>query len=169
MKKLSALCVLFLLLFAGYLSAQDESVKKEIEEINNKMEKAIIDNDHDYLLSLYTEDAISLPSYKPMLKGRDAIKRDMSDSQKDEWKINSISFNTTELWQENDKLYEIGTYNVSLSSPKMDNPMLDNGKYFTIWEKEGGEWKVFLETWNTDKDPMQYQDMSMEQKDKKKE
>ena len=84
-----------LIIISSSIFAQDvDKVKAKIEEMNKVYTKAMIDNDIDKMLSMYTNDIISMPSYQPTVKGIAKV-RELSEMQaKSGWKTTAIcSFN----------------------------------------------------------------------------
>ena len=145
----------------------DKMMEIDIED-DDMMEDtdAMMDDDMDAALSYYTDDAISLPSYEPMIKGKAAIKEHNMKSHEAGYKMNSMTLNTLEVLSDGDLAYEIGTYKVNMTIPGMPNTMDDNGKYLTVWQKQDdGSWKMKVETWNSDNNPwMSMGDMQGEHK-----
>jgi len=173
--KLLASSLLFVFVFtAGVVFSQSsDDLKSQIEKINKEMTKNMLEGNTEKSLSMYTEDAISMPSYEPMHEGIDAIREATEKMAKSGWKCNSFEPTTLKIVPNGNMITEIGTYKISMSMPGMDKPMDDHGKYLTIWEKQkDGSMKVKLETWNTDVDPMTMmksmgQMMGNEQKEEK--
>jgi uncharacterized protein (TIGR02246 family) len=129
--------------------------KTKIEALNKEMAKAMLAGDTEKNLSLYTTDAISMPSYEPMHAGIDAIRKSSEEMKKSGWKCLSFEPTTLKVIVNGSMITEIGTYKISMSIPMMDKPMDDHGKYLTIWEKQkDGSLKVKVDTWNTDVNPM---------------
>ncbi|MCG6959585.1 DUF4440 domain-containing protein [bacterium BMS3Abin03] len=154
MKKLF-LTILTLLFCTIFLQAQDLSeLKKKVQTLNDKYAKAMISGDMSSVWSGYAEDVISLPSYEPMIKGLDAIKKSSEDMEKSGVKFNSFSTTCTDVIKSGNLVIDIGTYKTSMQIPGMDMPWNDYGKYLTVWEiADDGTWKVKVETWNTDTNP----------------
>jgi ketosteroid isomerase-like protein len=145
--------------------------KTKIETLNREMAKNMLAGTSEKSLSLYTDDAISLPSYEPMHDGIAAIKKANADMAKSGWKCTAFEITTLKVLPNGNMITEIGTYKMSGSMPGMDKPMDDHGKYVSIWEKQkDGSLKIKVETWNSDVDPMSMMktaDQSkMEKKDK---
>ena len=159
MKKWSLLtiCFVIVVLFTQSLAiAQgNDPLKSKIDNINKEMSMAMIQGDSDKMLSMYTEDAISLPSYRPMLVGIAEIKKANMDDMKKGWKTTAFELNNKKIITSGNLVTDIGTYKISMSMPGSDKPMDDHGKYLTIYEKQkDGSLKIKVETWNTDVDPM---------------
>jgi ketosteroid isomerase-like protein len=102
---------------------------------------------------MYTDDVISMPSYEPMMKGKNALMEAHKRNHEAGFKMNDMTLKTMEVWSSGDLAYEVGTYTIDMTIPEMGS-MKDNGKYLTVWEKQDdGSWKVKAETWNTDNNP----------------
>ena len=123
--------------------------------INKEMVKNMLTGNTEKNLSLYTADAISMPSNEPMHEGIAAIRKANEEMVKSGWKCNAFEPVTLKVIANGNMITEIGTYKINMSMPGMDKPMDDHGKYLTIWEKQkDGSLKVKIETWNSDIDPM---------------
>jgi len=150
-------CVMIVVLFTANiaLSQSNMDYKTKIEALNQEMAKNMLAGNTEKLLSLYTDDAVSMPSYQPIHEGIAAIRKASDEEMKTGIKYNSFAPTTLKVSVNGNLITEIGTYKISMSMPKMDKPMEDHGKYLTIWEKQkDGSLKVKVEIWNTDVDPM---------------
>jgi Ketosteroid isomerase homolog len=136
-------------------SQSNTDYKTKIESINKEMVRNMIEGNNEKLLSLYTDDAISMPSYQPIHDGIAAIRKANDEMAKTGVKYNSFAPVTLKVIANGNLITEIGTYKISMSMPSMDKPIDDNGKYLTIWEKQkDGSLKVKVEIWNSDVNPM---------------
>ena len=172
MKKLNLKSVLFLfvaLLTTSMIYAQSSpDYKSKIEALNKQMADNMIAGASEKSLSLYTDDAISLPSYEPIHDGIAAIRKANEDMAKSGWKCLSFELSTLKVIPGGSLVTEIGTYKMSGSMPGMDKPIDDHGKYVTIWEKQkDGSLKIKVETWNSDVDPMSMMKTSDQSKTQK--
>lgn len=159
MKKLSiqSFCMMFIVFFTVHAGIAQTAAeyKAKIEKINKEMTQYMLEGNSEKSMSLYTADAISMPSYEPMHDGIVAIRKANEEMMKSGMKITSFEPVTLKVLVNGNMITEIGTYKISMSMPGMENPMQDHGKYLTIWEKQkDGSLKVKIETWNTDVDPM---------------
>lgn len=155
---LLCLCMIFV---SSFLFAQDDmaDVKAQIDEMNEAFEEAMLSNNYEALLSQYTDDAISMPSYEPMINGMDAIKASMMKGKNSGMKMTKFDLTTTDVFESGDLVVEIGKYDLTLKMPQMPEPVDDHGKYLTIYEKQDdGTLKVKVETWNTDMNPWENMD-----------
>lgn len=142
--------------FVFSLHAEDwTKVRQTIEEMNNKLEKGIVEGDMNTMLSFYTEDAISLPDFEPAVRGIAEIKKKAEEHHKEGMKITSADFKTTDVVGSGDIAVEVGEWNMTMTMPGSSTPMNDMGKYVTVWQKQADNtWKVKVETWNTNSRPM---------------
>lgn len=155
-RSITLACLSFILMImAGTAFAQSAAdYKAKIEALNKEMAKNMVAGTNDKIMSLYTDDAISLPSYEPLMDGIAAIKKANSDMAKSGWKCLMFEPTTLKVIPNGNMVTEIGTYKISSSMPGMNKPMDDHGKYLTIWEKQkDGSLKIKVETWNSDVDP----------------
>lgn len=135
-------------------------VRQQIEEMDSKMEKAMLAMDHSTLMTLYSDDAISMPSYSPMVKGKTSIEQMGKKDMEMGTKYKSFDTNITDFFGDGKYAYEIGTYTINFSTSKMPD-VKDHGKYLTVWEKQSdNSWKIKAETWNSDVNP--YESMMSE-------
>lgn len=147
-----------------------DKLKAEINSINEKLSKAILENDHDTPLKLYTEDAISLPSYQPMIKGMEALKEAAEKQIENPMNMKTFKITSTDVWVSGMFVVDIGTYSLTMEMP--DAPggeMKDQGKYLTLFEiQRDGSLLMKADTWNTDFNPWEamMQDHGGEDKDK---
>jgi len=160
----SVLIFCCLILTSTNLFSQDGDVKKKIKELNNAWLKATLSDDLGTLLSYHTDDAILLPSYEPMLKGKTAILESNKKSKEAGFKINAMTLTTTDVWSSGNLAFAIGTYTINITIPGMSETIDDNGKYLTVYQKQAdGSWKIKADTWNSDNNP--WEDMGMAKDD----
>jgi ketosteroid isomerase-like protein len=67
--KFFALVFCFVVLSSNVF-AQDSALKEKIQQMNNQMVKDMLADNSEAMLKMYADDAISLPSYEPMIKGK---------------------------------------------------------------------------------------------------
>jgi len=150
MKKLFLTCAAILIAVSQLYSQSEDDMKAKFNELNKKFSQMMVDNDQEGMLSYYAENAISLPSYQPMLRGLDAMRK--SHKQQHEqmgMKVTAFELTATDVIAKGDIAIEIGTYTISMDIPEM-GAMDDYGKYMNVWEKQGSDWKLRANMWNTD-------------------
>jgi ketosteroid isomerase-like protein len=135
-----------------------KEIRSQIEKMNAKMADAMIKGDYTSNLSNYADDAYSLPSYSPMIQGKNAIKKSAEEMANTPMKITSFKTDIEEIIPGDNLYVEVGTYNMSMEMEGMPEPMKDQGKYVTVWEKQDdGSLKIKVETWNSDSNPWNQQ------------
>ena len=107
----------------------------------------------DGLIGYFLEDAVVLASNEPIVAGKEAIRKMFGGMYampgfSVKWQPTKV-----EAARSGDLGYSYGTYELSMNDPK-GTPMLDRGKYATVWKKQAdGSWKVALDMFNTDLPP----------------
>lgn len=138
------------------IAQTNDQYKTKIEKINKESVAAMLAGNTEKSMSFYADDAISMPSYEKMLEGKEAIRKSNEAMIKAGWKVTSFEPVTLKVMSCDKTITEIGTYKISFTMEGMEKPMEDVGKYITIWEKQAdGSLKIKIETWNTDKNPME--------------
>jgi ketosteroid isomerase-like protein len=148
--------VAVLIIISSSLFAQDvNKIKAQIEKMDKAYTQAMLDKNLDKIMSMYTDDVISLPSYQPMVKGIEKIK-ELSEAQfKSDWKTTKFELIPTDVLVSGNLAIEVGNYDMTMSGPGVPE-WADKGKYLTVWEiQKDGSLKIKIETWNTDTDPLQ--------------
>ena len=157
---LSSASITLVAFFAAInINAQSkDDLKSTVARLDNEICSAMVSGNTEKSLSFYTRDAISLPNYNKMLIGLDAIKRSSEDMTGA--KLTSFELTPYDVKSYGNIVVEIGTYKSTMTSTEnkstsMD-PMHDQGKYLTVWEKQkDGTLKIKNEIWNSDSSPMQ--------------
>ena len=156
MKFFQVLLVTFLLLSAfSFAQIEDMSeMKSQLQEMENNFAKDMMAGDNSKMLDMYLDDAVSLPSYSPMMKGKDAIKKAMDMEAKSGNKTTDFNITTTDVFGSGDIIVEIGTYEMTMQIKGMNDPVNDHGKYMTVYEEQDdGSLKIKSDTWNSDINP----------------
>lgn len=118
------------------------------------MSDDMVKGEYNASLGMYVDDAYSLPSYAPMIKGIEAIKKSSMEMANSPIKIKSFELMITEIIPGGKLYIEIGKYKMTMDMAGMPEPFEDHGKYITVWEKQkSGSLKIKVETWNSDINP----------------
>ena len=154
---LALLSVIFL---CSAVSAQDmDQIREKVDAVNATLTKAMLENDMETPVSLYTDECWSLPSYSPMLKGKAAIKKAAKENAQNPMEMTDFKLKTVDIFTEGGLVVEIGEYELEFEMPGMPEPMTDKGKYLTIFEmQDDGSLLMKAETWNTDMNPWEMMD-----------
>ena len=144
-------------------AASADDLMEEVKAIGDKLTKAMLEDDVETMLGMYTEDAISLPNYGPRMQGLEAFRQHHDQMMASGMKIKSFESQPTEVWGCGDQVIEIGTFTIALDMPGMPG-IEDKGKYMTVYARQDdGSLKIKAETWNTDMNPMMQMPMGGEQ------
>lgn len=145
---------LVVMILAANLSFAGDKVKFFQAKMDD-LAKAIITDDGALILSFYTEDSYSLPSYQPMIKGKEAMKEMHDATHKNSaQKVEAMKFTIIDVFGNKDQMVQIGKYDMTMSMKGMDKKVEDKGKFVSVWVKTmDGSWKIKAEIWNTDMNP----------------
>lgn len=143
--------IVFILFFSlNFVDAQEYmGSKKDIDQIlqNAKnFSKYVVDSDYKMIGASYTADAKIFPNNRKILTGKDSILA--------YWKLpDGIRIVHHKLMPEEIKIigneaYDYGYYEGS--TQKADGSESSwKGKYVVVWRKEDGNWKMYLDIWNS--------------------
>jgi ketosteroid isomerase-like protein len=138
--------------FVGMVQAGD--LVAELQAMADKYSKTIVDGDYETMLKLYADDVTVMPNYGKKLEGKEAVHKNMMADREKGIVFESFTARVEKAWECGGKVYEIGTYALSVSIPELPRPVADKGKYLTIYKREkSGKLKVVFEIWNTDVEP----------------
>lgn len=153
--KASFIISLFLILAFKNNLAQDMSeMQAKVDQWNKDICKAMLANDQESILNFYADDVISLPSYAQMIMGKDNLKEAMMKQDTMSSKMTDFNLVSKKLIMNGDLLLDVGTYDLTMNIQGMDEPVMDHGKYLTVYEKQNdNSWKIKVETWNSDINP----------------
>ena len=152
MKKLFLTCVAILIAVSQLYAQSEADMKAKFNELNKKFSQMMLDNDLEGMLSYYAENPISMPSYQPALRSLDAMRESHKQQHEMGMKITAFELTATDVIVEGNIAIEIGTYTISMDMAEMGG-IDDHGKYMNVWEKQGNDWKLRADMWNTDMNP----------------
>lgn len=145
LKKLPLLLVMWLG-FAGpkLVGAENSTVRAEIEAAEKKWVGAFNRHEPEALVDLYLPDAQSFQPDIGILKGKEAIRKHFQEMAKQEKELTQ-TVQTLDVYPQGELATETGTWQVK----NPDASMTDEGTYWMVWQKQGGDWKVLREIWNS--------------------
>jgi uncharacterized protein (TIGR02246 family) len=136
-----ALAVAFVLL--GRVGHADE-VRDAVEAGNRAFIAAFLAGDANAVAQLYTGDAQVISPGEPVARGRSAIAavwQKTIDSG-----VKNLGLQTAEVESAGDLACETGI--VRLVSRDGSS---SEGRYVVVWKREGGQWKLHRDIWNSEK------------------
>lgn len=152
MKTISAAALVFVLAFlVGCVDeprdtdSDVEGLQDEIEATNARFESHVAAQQWDSVAALYTSDAIMMPQGAPMQRGANAI-RDGFVQMGEQGGVSNIRIETSEVEASGDLAYEIGQYTLE----GRGGEQVDRGKYLIVWKREGDNWKIYRDIFNSD-------------------
>ena len=122
--------------------ADHHEVETGIKATNARLMAAVEAGDAEAAGECYTEDAQLLPPNSPPVIGREAI---ASFWEGMFGAIKGVKLETLEVLGQGDAPSEVGSYELTGA----EGQKLDHGKYVVVWKKEGEDWKLHRDIWNT--------------------
>ena len=156
-RTIGSISVIIVVLFTmnTAFSQSSQEFRAKIESLNKEMVKNMVDGNIEKLLGMFTEDAITMPNYQPMMEGIAAIRKSSEEMSKNGLKYNSFAPTTLKVIVNGNQITEIGTFKINLILPHTTTPIDDHGKYLNIWEiQKDGSLKIKYQIWNTDVNPI---------------
>ena len=130
-------------LMAGPAAAQAPGPKAAIEAANAKFSADYAKGDAAAVAAHYTATGQAFPPNGEIARGREAIQKVWRGAM--DAGVKSVKLVTLEVEAHGDTAHEVGTYVLMGDGGKQ----LDSGKYVVIWKREGGQWKLHRDIWNT--------------------
>jgi uncharacterized protein (TIGR02246 family) len=131
-------------------SQLSDADRKGIQDVTDRWDKAMENNDSTTVAALYTEDAMLLPPNAPVVKGRAAIRHFLGQFPK----ITSFKTPLVEIEGNGTLAYTRGTYEVTVMPAGAKEPVKDSGKFIEIRRKEpDGSWLILRDFWNPNHPP----------------
>jgi len=138
-----AMLAVCLILVAWPAAAQSKAI---IQKADDRWAEAFNKGDAAALAAMYTEDAYALPPGAEMLKGRGAIEAFWRQQMQQIGDVKCTALDVKRLGR--NAAREIGTCSFKTKAqPPQDGAL----KYAVVWEKEGGQWRLLQDIWNTNK------------------
>jgi uncharacterized protein (TIGR02246 family) len=122
-------------------------VRQAIAAVNRDFVNAFARGDAAGMGALYTTSGQLLPAHSDVVTGRQAIQAFWQAVM--EMGIREATLETVELEAYGDSANEVGRYTLRGDAGQE----LDRGKYVVIWKREGGQWKLHRDIWNSSLPP----------------
>jgi ketosteroid isomerase-like protein len=135
---------------AAGVSADEAAIRAEEARWRGVIER----KDTAAIGGFYTEDGIYAPTFRPMVRGRDAVAAMWATH---EFTLDSLRLERTpiriDIARSGDVATEVGTWVFHGVAPE-HGPVDGRGSYVTNWRKEGGAWKISAYIWNFPDQPL---------------
>jgi ketosteroid isomerase-like protein len=126
-----------------------EEAKKAIAESNDIYFQAFVKGDSSIFIDRYAEDCCIMAPGAPALCGSDAALTFYRIAYH-EIGLRNGKFITTQVYGDGKNFVtEEGLW----QSFNADNVMTDNGKFLVLWKKTSKGWKMFRDSFSSDRDP----------------
>ncbi len=130
------------------------AITAALDSLNKALIAAVAARDTDAVVGMYADDAHVLPANMPLADGHDAIRAMWVGMLSTPGLELSVTKSTPIITEAGDMIIDIGGYDMKSTGAK-GKTMEDVGKYVTIFKKVNGEWKIVVDTFNSDKAPGQ--------------
>ena len=124
-----------------------EDVRAAIEAANKAFSAAIARGDAAAVAALYTGAAQALPPGGEIARGREAIQKTFQGAI--DAGVKDLTLTALEVEAHGDTATEVGTW----VWRGKDGATLDHGKFIVVWKKEGGQWRLHRDIWNSSTPP----------------
>jgi uncharacterized protein (TIGR02246 family) len=118
-------------------------VRSAIEAADRQFEAAFGRGDAAGVAGAYTPNAQLFPPQSDVISGRQAIQGFWQAVMN--MGVKAATLETVEVAHQGDTAYEVGRYTLKGG----EGQVLDRGKYVVVWQREGNQWKLHRDIWNT--------------------
>lgn len=127
------------------VAAQKNDVRAAIEANEAKFSRFFAKGDAKSVSDLYSKTAKVLPPNGEIAEGRAKIRIFWQGA----WDagVKRAETKAVEILGNGNSVSEVGTYTLYGSQ----NEILDEGKYIVVWKKEGRNWMLFRDIWNSNR------------------
>lgn len=139
-----------ILLGIAIVGAQGSKTDGVLSKLAADFGAAVTAGDAAKVATFYTMDATLMPPNEQAVRGRSNIQA-WFQKQIDAG-ASSLKLQPTESRTSGDLAFEAGTYTLTLT-PKTGQPVTDRGKYVVVYRKEGSDWKLSHDIFNSDMPP----------------
>lgn len=115
-----------------------------ITQSNRRYMKAFKAADSVEVSNSFSKEAKLMIADTPAIEGRDEIMEYFASIMRKG--IRSFDLKSKNIWGDSSILAEEGTYEMSDSNDRT----VDKGKYIVLWKPEGGNWKMYRDTYTSD-------------------
>ena len=115
------------------MSLDPADIRATLEQINGRLDRAVIDGDVDFQLHYFADSVIIDPPFLPVMKGKAILREHFEKNRSNGVTYRSFSTRTRDCWVSGNKAYERGTWGASMSSAARPAPVAYYGGYFQIW------------------------------------
>ena len=120
-----------------------------IDALTPAFSAALAERDTNALANAYADDAHFLAPNMARVDGKDGIRQAWVGFLNMPGMELTPTANTKIISEAGDMVVELGSYVFKFQDPS-GKTQTDNGKYATVYQKVNGEWKIVVDTFNSD-------------------
>ena len=127
------------------MTTQTVDIRSDIRTADDAFEQKFNQGDAAGVAELYASEGMLFPPGSDVVKGKTAIQ--------DFWQgamnmgIKSVKLDIVEVEQQGDTAIEVGRYQLKGAGGET----MDDGKFIVVWKREGNQWKLHHDIWNTNR------------------
>ena len=146
MKRLLLAALLMISISSFVFGQEPTPVLRSIEANNQRFVAAFNQGDAALIASMYTPDAVLLPSNSPIIGNQLGIRTYWQNAINAGVKM--VSLKTSSVEECGNTAYEVGQF--TLTIPKAGGGKItDYGKYIVVWKRQGRRWKLAVDSFST--------------------
>jgi uncharacterized protein (TIGR02246 family) len=131
------------------LPAQDDAARSlgmhaAIAGMNERLLDALQRSDAHAYARNFSEDAISMPGYGPIVRGREAIASAMAHTF-EKLRFVEVDVATLDMRQTGETVLEAGRYRYVVAARESGERQTLTGRYVIVWKRVGDRWKIALD------------------------
>ncbi len=120
-----------------------------IDSITTAFFGAVTARETTLVVNFYADDAHLLPANAARADGKDAIRQVWVGFLSTPGLQMTVTPNTKLVSEAGDMVVDLGSYVMNWQDAK-GQPTSETGKYVTVFKKVNGEWKIVVDTYNSD-------------------
>jgi uncharacterized protein (TIGR02246 family) len=128
------------------------AIGAKVDSLNTAFLAAVTARDTNALATMYAEDGHLLDANAPRVDGREAIRHAWAQAMAMPGFDLKFASSDKIVSEAGDMVIDLGTYTFAAQGSK-GKPMNDHGKYVTVLKNVNGEWKILVDTHNSDLPP----------------
>lgn len=125
-----------------------DAARAEIQALEDTYAKASNEKNVDGVLAYYADDAQRLPDDAPIVKGKDALRKQITEELGADTTGATVKFQVLDIFADGNLLVEVGASVVTAK----DGKERSRGKYMAVYEKRDGKYVCIRDIWNEDAD-----------------
>jgi ketosteroid isomerase-like protein len=126
------------------------AITAQVDSINQGFAAAMNAKDSTATANFYADDARLMPAGMARIDGKDGIRSALAGFQATPGFTFTLTSTEKMVSEAGDLVVDVGTYRLAWTGAK-GKPAEDVGKYVTVFKKVNGEWKMVVDTFNSDK------------------